>query len=128
MALHAPYSSVSHTFGIQDSYFKTKLKLGYQRSFWSPIFFIIKSLILFPHLDPPPEVLQIQNLENRPESFSEVFKTLFCIGEPVKAIKLWAKIPPRMKYRLPCKIFLWKLFQAVLRHFFAAKCQTHSRI
>ena len=35
-------------------------------------------------------------------SFSEVLKALFCIGEPFKEIKLWAKIPPRMRYRLSC--------------------------
>ena len=33
-------------------------------------------------------------------SGSERLKALFCLEEPFKAIKLWAKIPPRMKYRL----------------------------
>ena len=39
------------------------------------------------------------NNEKSP-SFSEVFKALFCIEEPFKKLKLWAKIPPRMRYRL----------------------------
>ena len=41
----------------------------------------------------------------RHEQILEVFKTPFCIGEPFKEIKLWAKIPPRMRY---C---LWSIFQ-----------------
>ncbi len=65
MVLHAPYPEIKvafllgkSVFGILDSYFKTKLKLGYQSPFWSPIFHCqVKKVIN--HLDPPPEQIGI---------------------------------------------------------------------
>ncbi len=42
---------------------------------------------------------EMARAKNAPGSNHE--KALFYIGEPFKAIELWAKIPPRMRYRLP---------------------------